>query len=330
MLTGSSAQGLAGARKALAGRRGPARSADRTLLPMGFADFVRANGLVLPAAEPLAIADLVSSEAREVAFALTPFLADLVRLWESQLRVGGFPQAVASWLATGDVAPAFTDALWDVVHGDAITGDRFTASQSGQLMGELTGALTATVSVSGLARELDVGRETLNRRLADLAEHFLTWPCHREQGLRARPAAQSKWYFVDPVLARLAALRRHGAEPDHTMLSEQQVGVALLRSLDAAWSHGGGADVGYGSVSDADQVLYYRSSTGAEIDFVGRSFGGTAVESKYVDGGWRRAAATLRASPWRGVMATRSVVEWGDDVVALPAPILALLLEGVS
>ncbi len=280
-----------------------------------------AAGTSLPELPALGVADLRSRAAREAVDALAPYLADIVRLWESYLRVGGFPQAVDSWLSTGDVAPAFSDTLWDVVHGDAITGSRFSAAQSGQLLQRLAASLGSTVNISSLARDLDVSRESATARLADLAERYFTWPCHREQGLHARLAAQSKWYFVDPVLARLAAIRRFGTEPDRTVLSEQLVGVALLRATATD-------DPGYGTVAKSQTVLHYRSATGAEIDFVGRSFGGVALESKYVDGGWGRTTQTLRASPWRGVLATRSGIEWRDDVVALPAGILAVLLSG--
>jgi predicted AAA+ superfamily ATPase len=321
VLTGSSAAGLAHARKALAGRRGPARSADLTLLPMTFADVVEAAGTSLPDLPALAVADLRGPVARAAVDALAPYLADIVRLWESYLRIGGFPQAVDSWLSNGDVDPAFTDTLWDVVHGDAIAGSRFSAGQSGQLLQRLATSLGSTINVSSMARDLDVGRDSATARLADLTEHYLAWPCHREQGLHARLASQSKWYFVDPLLARLAAVRGFGSEPDRTVLSEQQVGVALLRATASE-------DPGYGTVAESETVLHHRSATGAEIDFVGRSFGTVAVESKYVDGGWGRTVQTLRAGPWQGVLATRSGIEWRDDVVALPAGVVAVLLSG--
>lgn len=105
---------------------------------------------------------------------------------------------------------------------------------------------------------------TVKARLGDLAETFLIWPCHRERGLLPKLSAQSKWYFSDPAIARLAATRGHGREPDLTQLSEQQLGISLLRALDAT---------AIGSVDEYSSLLYYRHSTGAEIDFVSRSLG---------------------------------------------------------
>ena len=319
VLTGSSAAGLHAARRALAGRRGSATRTERVLLPMRFTDVVATAARDLRAPEPVDARELRSAPVRRTVTELLPYLPDLVGLWESFLRYGGFPQAVASWMTAGDLEPSFVDTLWDIVYGKAITGARFSATQTGAMLVRLARNLCSPLNVAQLAGEVDAARATAADRLADLTESFLIWPCHREQGLAPRLAAQTKWYFTDPVLARLAALRGIGNEPDLTQLTQQQLGIALLRNLDAA----GAADI-----ADFDDVLHHRSRTGAEIDFVGRRLDGVALESKYVDARWGREAQTLAASPWQGVIATRSVTEWRDDVWAVPAPILAVLLGG--
>jgi predicted AAA+ superfamily ATPase len=319
VLTGSSAAGLHQARKALAGRRGNAVKVDRAMLPMRFTDVVAAGGMSLPPIEPIRARDLAEAATRAKADALLPYLADLVPLWETYLRIGGFPQAVAGWQRSGDVERSFVDTLWDVVHGDAITSARFAATQTQHLLTALARNICSPMNVSDLARNLDVAQATANERLGDLADHFLIWPCYREQGQAARPAAQRKWYFTDPLLARLAALRGNGREPDLTQLSEQQVGLCLLRNV--------GADDAV-SLADFDSVLHHRTATRAEIDFVGARLGTVAVESKYVDDGWSREMQTVRASPWFGIVASRSGVDWRSDGWVIPAPILALILGG--
>ncbi len=319
VLTGSSAVGLHAARRALAGRRGPATRTERVLLPMRFTDVVAARGVQPPMPAPVPVQELRSEQVSDAVSDLLPYLGDLVGLWESYLRFGGFPQAVSSWLQSGELDQPFVDALWDVVYGKAITGTRFSATQTAALLDRLARNLCSPLNVSRLADDIDAARATVADRLADLAESFLVWPCHREQGLAPRLAAQTKWYFTDPVLARLAALRGLGREPDLTQLSEQQLGMVLLRNLDAA---------GSGDVTDYAELLHYRSSTGTEIDFVGRRMGEIAVESKYVDDRWAREAQTLAASGWHGVIATRSVTQWRGEVWAVPAPILALILGG--
>lgn len=55
---------------------------------------------------------------------------------------------------------------------------------------------------------------------------------------------------------------------------------------------------------------------------------GAALESKYVDGRWKRQAQTLRSSPWRGIVATRTELNLDDDeVLAVPAALLAWLVD---
>ena len=143
--------------------------------------------------------------------------------------------------------------------------------------------------------------------------------------MRPKLGAQAKLYFTDPVYAHLLEEAEHmlGASsvtPDFPELSEQQLGVALVRASDR---QSPGEPTGLG------HVLHHRTASRKEIDFVGPGFGGLAFESKYVDGGWRRAALTLRASRWRGIIATRSELDLsGDDVLAVPTAMLAWLIDG--
>ena len=143
----------------------------------------------------------------------------------------------------------------------------------------------------------------------------MVWPCYQEDALRPKLNAQAKFYFTDPVYARLEVDRA----PDASVLSEQQLGIALWRSFERDQA---------GSYLGFDRVLYHRSRTRREIDFVGPDLGGWAIESKYVDGRWRRDAQTLRASGWRGIVATRSELNLDDpEVAAIPVALLAWLLD---
>lgn len=72
--------------------------------------------------------------------------------------------------------------------------------------------------------------------------------------------------------------------------------------------------------------MHMRTATKAEIDFVGPDLDG-CVEGKYVDAGWRGEARTARANFGRGILATRRVLDLDDAVWAVPAPILAWLLD---
>ena len=91
--------------------------------------------------------------------------------------------------------------------------------------------------------------------------------------------------------------------PDPSALSEQQLGMALLRSFERDHP---------GSYMKFDRVLHHRTRTRKEIDFVGPGLVGIAIESKYVDGRRQRDAQILVASGWRGIVATRSELNLDD------------------
>lgn len=103
-----------------------------------------------------------------------------------------------------------------------------------------------------------------------------------------------------------------------TALSEQQIAVALLRALEAESP---------GAAIRHDTLLYYRSRTRAEIDFVSAAFANTCVESRFVDRSWGRAFQTIEASGRRtGIVATRSGTRRHDGGWALPAGLVAYLI----
>ena len=108
--------------------------------------------------------------------------------------------------------------------------------------------------------------------------------------------------------------------PDPSALSEQQLGMALLRSFERDHP---------GSYMEFDRVLYHRTRTRKEIGFVGPVFGGIAIESKYIDGRWQRDAQTLAASGGRGIVTTRSELNLENaNVMAIPAYMLAWMIDG--
>ena len=124
---------------------------------------------------------------------------------------------------------------------------------------------------------------------------------------------------LHPQYCTIAADLAPGAGFDLTRLSQQQLGMALLRASERASP---------GAHLDHDRVLHHRTRTRKEIDFVGPGFGGLCIGSKCVDGSWRRDALTLKASPWRGIVATRSELDLAEPgAVAVPAALLAWLID---
>jgi len=321
VLTGSSSRGMNEATKALAGRRGDVRGSNRVLLPMGFRDFCRVLDIELPATDQVRAKDFLREQAVAVTETLHPWLTELIDAWEIYLQVGGFPRAVEDYIRHGEVGQPFVEALWDIIHGEGIRSVQFSAGQTQALLARIAASMATPINVGAIARDVGSTQATVARRLRDLQEAFLIWPCHQERDGAPSMRTRSKVYFVDPLIARLAHLGNPQAveAPDPTKLSEQQIGLSLLRQREAAEP---------GSYVRFESVMYRRTATRSEIDFVGPWMDGVPFESKYVDGAWLRDAQTARAGfAGTAVVATRSVVDYRGRARAIPAPIVALMLE---
>lgn len=324
VLSGSSARDLQAATKALAGRRGDVADSDRLLLPMDFRSFCLAIGGFdrLPEAT-LRPKDLFSAAGERAIADLAPFFSDLDHAWQSFLRVGGFPRAVRDFVATAEVGEAFVQALWDVIAGDAFQSAGMGDGQAAAFLERLAIGVSAPLNASAAARDLGLAdHHMVDKRIEALNVALMAWRCHRAERDLPNLRAQEKVYLVDPLIARLPHLRdARWREPDDSRLTEQQLGLSLLRC--------GGAR-GPAALLEASTVMYERTPSRGEIDFVGPDLG-VGFEAKYVDGPWRRGARTLRAQGG-GVLATRTVLELEDrrgenPVWAVPAGILAWLLR---
>ena len=321
VLTGSSAADLGTAIGTLLGRRGAAVSPDLVLLPMGFRTFASLRAESRDEAQPphdlgpLPVADLSTDRLSEAAYEMVPWLHALVMAWEAYLATGGFPQAVTDHINTGAGGSTLSRNLLDLVHRDALSRTDWSRVQTGAFLQRLAGGLGSPVNHSTIANDLHTSANTVQRRIAALRDAFVLWPCHRSHNLQPQLRAQEKLYFIDPVFTRLVPDR----PTDSSLLSEQQLGMALMRGLERDEP---------GSYLEFDRVLHHRNKSGTEVDFVGAGLGGCALESKYVDARWRRATRTLRDSPWRGIVATRSVLDLEDpDVMAVPAALIAWLID---
>jgi len=322
VLSGSSGRGFQEATKALAGRRGNALPSDRILLPMPFRVFCTAIGIGLPAIPTVPSSRIYQALRNDgVADDLVPWLNDLVSAWQIYLHVGGFPQAVDGYLRTGDVEKTFVQAVWDVIRGEALRNGFTSDAEILQLMYRLTLNMCSPVNRTEIGTSIGMHHGTVRQRLQVLAESYLTWSCHQAQGEKDQPfpylAGQSKVYYTDPLVARLPSLRNPAFPPlDLSKLSQQQVGVSLLRAM-------GEGD----TFLDFSALLYARTATRKEIDFVGPRLHGLPVEGKYVDTYPGRDAQTLEAYAGKGILATRSGVRVTANVVAVPAAFLVLLLD---
>jgi len=321
VLTGSSARDLRAATKDLADRRGGVADSDRLLLPMGFRAFCAALGdfAETPDAHTRP-RDILRRPAVRTIGELEPWSSALDDAWQLYLTIGGFPRAVGEFVRDGAVGRGFVDGLWHVIAGDAIRGSDVTEAHVAALLARLVANLGSPVNATAIATDVGLrDSDRVNARIDDLATAFLAWRCYRERSGRPNPAAQRKVYFVDPLIAQLVHLRSGVTPaPDPSQLSEQQIGLLLARATSLERP---------ATFIESDAVMYERTSTGAEIDFVGPSLG-LPFESKYEDRPWKRATLTMRARHGRGVLVTRTPLALDDSPVwAVPAGMLAWLLD---
>lgn len=318
-LTGSNAESLTAAAGTLAGRRGRAHRADRTLLPIGFRTFARLLQPNLPLAEPVPLSHLRD---RSSYMSLLAWLDDLVRLWELYLRSGGFPVSVAAAKAGEPVPGWFVDDVFSVIFGDAFSASRLSVTTTMALVARLVEGIGSPANLNAVGSDVGVSQEVVSRHVRYLRDAYLLWHCPQksERYWTPRLRAQDKLYPVDPVIARLPFLRNSArSDVDPSVLTEMLIGMAIHR-----------AAYGAGQRWADDQFLFFaRTPARKEIDFVGEPLAGVAIESKYVESGtWKSAAATVEASPWKGLLVTRNVLDCrGAEAWAVPAGILAYLVD---
>ncbi len=282
VLTGSSNTHLDQAIKAFAGRRGPVADPDRALLPMSFTSFCRSLGATAPDIDGLRADELLSVRGQQTWLSLAPYTDDLVSAWQAYLEVGGYPKAVSEWRRSNNVEAATWRALWDVARGEAVTSG-VGEPVFGALLSGLADRVSSLTAIDGFANELGLSRDALRGRLDALIGSFLVWHSPRaDEAGRVDRRKQGKFYFLDPLVARLPELVHGKGRPDISKLSEQQLGVALLQWCEAARR---------GSIRSDEWVTHHRGRS-SEIDFVGRCPDTlapmTPLEAKYVSDSWRR------------------------------------------
>jgi hypothetical protein len=113
--------------------------------------------------------------------------------------------------------------------------------------------------------------------------------------------------------------------PDMTKLTECQLAGELARAVDRLHPD---------RLIEQRAVMYARTGSGNEVDFAplpvhvsGNRARTTPVEGKWVTRNWRSESLVLRGRYGAGVLATKNVLDLDGEVWAVPAPILATLLN---
>lgn len=314
-------------RDLLAGRAGtgPGRR-ERLLHPMSFREYLHATRRDIPYPTLTSPGDLQRPIVAALAANLEPFLTDLDLAWQDFLTCGGFPRAVAEHHRDGQVSEAFMSDLASWLHRDVDAEG--PPDSVPLLLAELHRRSAAPLNRRDTAATLGYPNPpAFERRLDRLIAAFAALWCPQVDDRGRRIAgSQSKVYLTDPLLAWLPAARRSGVpDPDMTVLSEAAVAVSLARAVDRS-------DPGRWPTQDA--IGYLKTTAGGEIDLAPvpyRTASGTAwttpIESKWVSAGWRREALAIEGRFGGGILATKDVLDMDHKAWALPAPLVALLLE---
>ena len=326
--TGSSWDDQADAERNLFAGRAGTSSIRRTrlVLPMTFRDYVKASSRQLPQVDSVEPWNLQGPQAQQAADRTLAHVDQLDLAWQSYLTCGGFPRAVAEYERLGHVSRAFREDLAAWLHRD-IDPDSGEDSVP-LLLHALLERSTSPLNRNNAARALGYSsRQTFDVRLNRLTRSFAGLWCHQidDEGKRVEDA-QSKYYLTDPLLGWLPTLTRAGLDmPDFSQLSEGAMAVAVARAVDNAEP---------GRWISNDCIGYFRTGGNNEIDFApvsiragGASAFTTPVESKWVSGGWRREALSIETKFEGGVLATKDILDTSQRAWALPAPLVALLLE---
>jgi predicted AAA+ superfamily ATPase len=253
-----------------------------------------------------------------------PWLADLVRTWDLYLAYGGFPVATAAARRGVPIPRAFVDDIFNVVFKDAFSDSASSETSMTGMFARLMEGMSNPVNLRSIAEDSGMqSHHTVARHINWLTNGYLAWSCPQkaETAWVSMPKAQAKVYATDPIVARFPHLRRPlRPDVDPTALHEMMLGVVLRRAAGAE-----------GAEWEGDEFLFYhRTPARKEIDFVSDLFGGAAIEGKYIEGGaWRREAATVDGSTWRGILATRNVLDTddADGAWAVPGGILGYLVD---
>ena len=325
VLTGSSAKGLAEARRLLgAGRTGIANPF-RIVLPMTFREFLEVCSISVPQPQTVTPDALMSAVSQHEIQSLEPFVDELDLAWQRFLECGGFPRAVGESLHSGGVSAEFVFDLMAWLAAD-VDADGPPDSVA-RLLHELHRRAASPLNVRRTAEALNTTRESLKVRLNRLVETFGAFWCPQlgPDG-NALQGSQPKLYLLDPILAGLPSLRDSSFDdPDMTRLTESLLALELARSVDCLASD---------RFVEQRAVFYARTERGNEVDFApvpvtvaSAQRQTTPLESKWVTRNWRQESLVMRGRYGHGVIATKDVVELMGDIWAVPAPIVALLLN---
>ena len=197
-----------------------------------------------------------------------------------------------------------------------------------RLLAELQHRSTSPLNRRSTAEALGYpSAQTFDVRLSRLVHSFAGLWCHQITDTGARiSGSQSKFCLTDPLLAWLGHRLRAGLpEPTMPSLTEMALSTALASAID---------DCEPGRWMSGDTIGYVRTGAGNEVDLgpvpirvEGQVERTTPLEAKWVSQGWRGEARVIEGKYGNGVLATKNITDTEPPAWAIPAPVVALMLN---
>lgn len=318
LLTASSAHDLKRGAERLPGRRG--KGHDYLQLPMSFRDFCKTVHGVAFDDEPIAAEEFLTERGHDVATRLLSQAEKLEAAFSDYLRVGGFPAAVRDHVASKsrDVSPETLQSLWEIIAGD-ITKAKRDVFAAAKLVDAIGTGLGSPLAWQTAARAMGFESQVTAREYVEyLAESFalLTvyyWDISKHS---LEPSKQRKVYWMDLILGQIPRLMIPGARSaSYDGIVENAVAIGLFRCA---------AQTLIQANAIPGSIAYWRSSGGREIDFVVPQVTDLSRERLPVevkgdnDTALAGARRSIRQSYRRGLVLSRTKLEWEPDIAILP------------
>lgn len=339
--TGSSARKM-GAEQ-LPGRRGTGR--DFVHLPLSFRAFCT-DVLLLPLpTDTVEVARLFGREGRQLIHQIHLQAGALHDALAHFTETGGFPAAVQDAVTGVDlqepiaslmlrpVRPETVRMLWDIIAGDVQEAGRDKTATL-KLLERVGFSLGSPVAWDSLRQDMDVGSHNTAKEYTHLlSQAFILLTVYFwGAGTAFEPDRQRKLYFIDPLIGRIAKTLMHGARaPKHDGVLENLVAVGLFRAaaetLALADPLPGG--IGYWKSSDNREIDFIvpRGNVPDDEDTMLPKRDRIAVEVKGDNAKHISAARlSIRRTHGRGVVLTRTVFDWHEDVPAIPVSVFLATL----
>jgi predicted AAA+ superfamily ATPase len=275
--------------------------------PFSFREFVRARGADIPDR----LLDLKDEGALQDHVAL--YGIGLKELFAEYLRFGGYPEVV---LAPADLRRTLLQELLSTYIRRDVAGFQRVENTAGfnNLVRLLSSQIGSLVNRSELASTLRLNQETIARYLDILEGTFvLTLVAPWFTNPRKEMSKMPKVYIADPGIAIASGARSAESTP-YELLDGHTVENAIWSILSRSFS--------------AESVKYWRSASGAEIDFiVERDTGILPIEVKFTartpaEPIAMRNFRTTYAKALPGIIVSRDVVsvpESAGSPLVLPA-----------